>query len=164
MAVAGLWRFQDDKATMNSLLTAAGIAGIVAIAALVIRRNRVSDVPTQKLFVAPTQIDRSDFASQSHEWLVVVFTSASCHVCADMSAKAKVLATREVAVIEVEYEMQRDLHTRYNIEAVPTIVICDVRGVVHKSFMGPLSATDLWAAMATAREPGASAGETINAD
>lgn len=149
---------------MNSLLTAAGIAAIVAIAALVIRRSRVSDAPTQKVFASPTQIDRADFATQSQEWLVVVFTSASCHVCADMAAKAKVLATREVAVIEVEYEMQRDLHTRYNIEAVPTIVICDVRGVVHKSFMGPLSATDLWAAMATAREPGASAGETINAD
>lgn len=149
---------------MNSLLTAVGIAGIVAIAALLIRRNRVSDVPTQKLFVAPTQIDRTDFMSQSQDWLVVVFTSASCHVCADMAAKAKVLATREVAVIEVEYEMQRDLHTRYNIEAVPTIVICDVRGVVFKSFMGPLSATDLWAAMATAREPEASAGEAGNAD
>lgn len=150
--------------TMTSLLTAAGIAVIVAVVALVIRRSRVSDVPTQKLFVAPTQIDRTDFASQSHDWLVVVFTSASCHVCADMSAKAKVLATREVAVIEVEYETQRDLHTRYDIEAVPTIVICDFRGVVHKSFVGPLSATDLWAAMATAREPGGPTGETINAD
>ena len=149
---------------MNSLLTAAGIVAIVAIAALVIRRSRVSDAPTQKIFASPTQIDRADFATQSQEWLVVVFTSASCHVCADMSAKAKVLATREVAVIEVEYEMQRDLHTRYNIEAVPTIVICDLRGVVRKSFMGPLSATDLWAAMATAREPEASAGETVNAD
>jgi len=149
---------------MNSLLTAAGIAAIVAIAALVIRRSRVSDAPTQKIFASPTQIDRADFATQSQEWLVVVFTSASCHVCADMTAKAKVLATREVAVIEVEYEMQRDLHTRYNIEAVPTIVICDLRGVVRKSFMGPLSATDLWAAMATAREPEASAGEIVNAD
>ena len=149
---------------MTSLLTAAGIAVSVAVLALVIRRSRVSDAPTQKLFVAPTQIDRTDFASQSHDWLVVVFTSATCHVCADMTAKAKVLATREVAVIEVEYEMQGDLHTRYHIEAVPTIVICDVRGVVHKSFVGPLSATDLWAAMATAREPGASAGETVNAD
>jgi len=149
---------------MNGLLTAAGIAVIVTIAALVIRRSRVSDAPTQKLFVAPTQIDRTDFGSQSHNWLVVVFTSATCHVCADMTAKAKVLATREVAVVEVEYEMQRDLHTRYNIEAVPTIVICDVRGVVHKSFMGPLSATDLWAAIAIAREPRASAGETVNAD
>ena len=149
---------------MTSLLTAAGIAVSVAVLALVIRRSRVSDAPTQKLFVAPTQIDRTDFASQSHDWLVVVFTSATCHVCADMTAKAKVLATREVAVIEVEYEIQGDLHTRYHIEAVPTIVICDVRGVVHKSFVGPLSATDLWAAMATAREPGASAGETVNAD
>jgi len=86
---------------MNSLLTAAGIAAIVAIAALVIRRSRVSDAPTQKIFASPTQIDRADFATQSQEWLVVVFTSASCHVCADMTAKAKVLATREVAVIEV---------------------------------------------------------------
>ncbi|MEI8391462.1 MAG: thioredoxin family protein [Actinomycetes bacterium] len=156
---------------MNSLLIALAIAVTVAFVAIVIRRSQVSDVPTQKIFAAPTQIDRADFAMQSQDWLVVVFTSASCHVCADMSAKAKVLATREVAVIEVEYESQRELHERYKIEAVPTIVMCDPQGVVRKSFMGPLSATDLWAAMATARQPEtsaceaeASAGDTVDPD
>jgi hypothetical protein len=31
--------------------------------------------------------------------------------------------------------------------------VTDERGVVHKSFIGPVSATDLWAGVASAREP-----------
>jgi hypothetical protein len=45
------------------------------------------------------------------------------------------------------------LHLKYNIEAVPTVVVSDSQGVVHKSFLGPVSATDLWAGIASARDP-----------
>jgi len=34
---------------------------------------------------------------------------------------------------------------------VPIVVIADLDGVVRKSFVGPMSATDLWAAVAEAR-------------
>jgi hypothetical protein len=33
-------------------------------------------------------------------------------------------------------------------------VIADANGVVVKSFLGPMTATDLWAAVAEARDPG----------
>ena len=48
----------------------------------------------------------------------------------------------------------RALHERYAIEAVPTTLIADPEGVVVASFLGPVTATDLWAAVAEAREPG----------
>ena len=38
-------------------------------------------------------------------------------------------------------------------DAVPTIVVADEQGVVRASFVGPPSATDLWAAVAKARDP-----------
>ena len=63
------------------------------------------------------------------------------------------LASREVAVQEVEYVRDRNLHDRYRIDAVPTLVIANAAGVVHYGHLGPVSATDLWAAMARCRDP-----------
>jgi thioredoxin-related protein len=138
---------------MVSIAIAFGIGALVALAALVLRRRSAVDAPTQKVFAAPTQIDRSDFPTAQHQWMVAVFTSETCHVCADMLGKAHVVASNSVSVVELEYSAFKDLHSKYNIEAVPTIIVTDDRGVVHKSFIGPVSATDLWAGVASAREP-----------
>jgi len=137
---------------MVSIAIAFGIGLLVALIALVLRRRSAVDAPTQKVFAAPTQIDRSDFPTAEHQWMVAVFTSETCHVCADMLAKAHVVASNSVSVVELEYSAFKDLHGKYNVEAVPTIIVTDERGVVHKSFIGPVSATDLWAGVATARE------------
>ncbi len=48
------------------------------------------------------------------------------------------------------------LHRKYHIDAVPIVVVADRLGVVRASFVGPMSATDLWAAVAEARHPGSS--------
>ena len=48
------------------------------------------------------------------------------------------------------------LHRKYAIDAVPLVVVADARGVVGASFIGPASATDLWAAVAEVRQPGSS--------
>ena len=45
------------------------------------------------------------------------------------------------------------LHERYKIDAVLRLVVADADGVVHAGFLGPMTATDLWAAV-NAREPG----------
>ena len=103
----------------------------------------------------PVQLDRADFAATA-EWLVVTFTSETCHSCEDVKRKAAVLACKDVAVVDAEYPAHRALHQRYNIEAVPTLVIADGTGIVRASFLGPVSATDLWAACAEARNPGSS--------
>ena len=138
---------------MVSIAIAFGIGLLVALIALVLRRRSAVDAPTQKVFAAPTQIDRCDFPTAQHQWMVAVFTSETCHVCADMLAKAHVVASNSVSVVELEYSAFKDLHGKYNVEAVPTIIVTDERGVVHKSFIGPVSATDLWAGVASAREP-----------
>ena len=138
---------------MVSIAIAFVIGLSVALIALVLRRRSAVDAPTQKVFTAPTQIDRSDVPTAEHQWMVAVFTAQTCHVCADMLAKAQVVASTSVSVVELEYSAFKDLHGKYNIEAVPTIIVTDERGVVHKSFIGPVSATDLWAGVASAREP-----------
>lgn len=138
---------------MNQVLLVA-IAMVVAIAVSAFLRRRQPDAPTQGSFHIPTQLDRGEFDSPHHPWLVAVFTSATCNTCADVASKAAVLASSEVAVQRIDYTENPELHRRYNIDAVPTLVIADHRGVVRNSFLGPLKAQDLWAAVAECREPG----------
>lgn len=123
-----------------------------AAASLGILARRLRDAPTQLAYLVPTQLDRADFIQPSTPWLVVVFTSATCHTCADIEAKARVLESRSVAVHIAEFGRQRALHQRYNIEAVPTLLLANSDGVVHQSFVGAVTATDLWAALARVRE------------
>jgi hypothetical protein len=139
-----------------NLVIAAVIVAVVSVAALVARRRRVDDAPTQREWHVPSQVDVVDFGSDSRidVWSVVVFTSATCHVCSDVARKAAALASRHVTVREVEFSTARNLHEKYRIDAVPTVLIADHRGVVHRHFLGPVSATDLWAAVADVREPG----------
>jgi hypothetical protein len=102
----------------------------------------------------PTQLDRGDFDRPDAAWLVVVFTSATCDTCTGVWERAQHVESPVVAVQELEATARKDLHERYAIEAVPATLIVDADGVVARSFLGPLTATDLWAAVAEAREPG----------
>ena len=134
-------------------LIAAVLVAVVGAAAFVLQRRRAVDPPTQQRWQVPAQLDRADFDAPG-EWLVVTFTSETCNTCADVKRKAAVLASREVSVFDAEYGTHRGLHERYKIDAVPALVIADREGVVKASFLGPVSATDLWAACAEARNPG----------
>ncbi len=69
----------------------------------------------------------------------------------DVVDKAKVLACAEVAVVDVEYSADAALHRKYHIDAVPILLLADRQGVVKANFVGPMTATDLWAAVAAAR-------------
>lgn len=136
------------------------IAAVVAGAALVVgaflQTRRRTAAPTQPAAVVPVQLDRADFPSASAPWAVIVFSSASCHACADVVAKATVLASPQVSVVDIEFGAHRLLHAKYAIDAVPIVVVVDPDGVVQRGFVGPVSATDLWAAVAEARDPGSS--------
>ena len=81
-----------------------------------------------------------------------MFTSATCDSCNDVAAKARVLASKHVAVQIVEYSQNRELHRRYAIDSVPCLLIADPSGVVRQSYLGPVTATDLWAGLARVRE------------
>lgn len=139
---------------MAQLLVAVSIAGVVSIVALVVRRRRRSDAPTQKIWSVPEQLDPLDIFDGEAEWGIVVFSSASCHVCADVVAKARALGSRRVEIREFEYSTSRVTHEKYRIDAVPTLLMCDRSGVVRHSILGPVTATDLWAAVARVRDPG----------
>ena len=62
------------------------------------------------------------------------------------------LETNNVAIQVLEYTAERALHARYKIDAVPTVLMADTNGVVQANFLGPVSATDLWAALARVRD------------
>jgi hypothetical protein len=138
------------------VLIAVGVFGVALAVGALLRRRRIVDAPTQPTFSAPSQIDRADFAEVSTPWLVAVFSSATCTTCADVVAKAKVLSCAEVGVVDVEYSAAATLHRKYHVDAVPMAVIADHAGVVRASFVGPMTATDLWAAVAEVRHPGSS--------
>ena len=137
---------------MVRLLLALAVVAIAAVVSEVVRRRRSADPPTQPRHEVPSQLDRADFDGDG--WLVAVFTSETCATCADVVRKAEVLRSTDVAVATVPFQTGRQLHERYAIDAVPCLVIADAEGVVHAGFLGPVTATDLWAAVANARQPG----------
>ena len=137
---------------MDRVLLALAIMAVAAVVAEIARRRRRADPPTQPRRQLPSQLDRADFDGEG--WLVAVFTSDTCSTCADVIRKADVMRCDDVSVSIVSFQSRRDLHERYGIDAVPCLVIADADGVVHDGFLGPVTATDLWAAVASARAPG----------
>jgi hypothetical protein len=140
---------------VERLVVALVLVAVAVVVAVVLDRRR-PDAPTQPTWTVPGQLDRSEFARPEAPWLVAVFTSATCDSCRGTVAKAVVLESGDVAVDDVEVTARKATHDRYGIDAVPTLVVADAEGVVRASFVGPVTATDLWAAVAECREPGSS--------
>ena len=129
-----------------------GVVVVIALLANLWQRKRQVDAPTQGASEVPSQIDRADFARPDAPWIVLAFTSATCQTCSDIERKVRVLETNSVAIQILEYTAERELHERYKIDAVPTVLMADANGVVQANFLGPVSATDLWAALARVRD------------
>ena len=135
---------------MDRLLIAVALVVVAGVVAFVASRRR-PDAPTQPTWTVPTMLDRADFARPDAPWLVAVFSSATCAGCHDVVAAAEPLSSDAVVVDEVELGARRELHQRYSIDAVPTLVIVDADGVVRDSYVGPVGATELWARVAELR-------------
>ena len=137
---------------MERVLVAAGLVAVAVVVAFVLRR-RPPEAPTQpKRWPVPSQLDRADFDSPEVPWLVVVFTSSTCDTCAGAIERARPLASPQVVVQEVAWQHAKALHDRYCVEAVPCTVVADAEGVVQAGFVGQVTAQDLWAAVAIARD------------
>jgi len=121
---------------MERVLLAVGIALVVAVLAIVLERRRPQP-PSQRRWAVPDQLDRADFDRPGAPWIVAVFTSATCDSCATAVARAQELASADVVVQVVEDGTRGDLHSRYNVEAVPTLLVADRQGVVRASIVGP---------------------------
>ncbi len=139
---------------MERLVLVAVLVVAAVAAAWVIDRRRRPAAPTVAGHVLPSRVERRDFMAPEAPWLVAVFTSASCESCAGVWERARHLASGQVAVQEVEVSAARSLHERYAITAVPAVVVADAAGDVRATFLGPVTATDLWATVAELREPG----------
>lgn len=140
------------------MLVVIGVAAVVAIAAGVVawrlREQRPPAAPPRDAYPVPRQLRRDDFPRPEARWLVAYFSSATCASCQGLGPKVAILESGDVATCELSFEGERDLHERYQIDAIPMILVADDLGVVQRAFVGATSATDLWAAVAEVREPG----------
>jgi hypothetical protein len=134
------------------------LVAVLALAAVavayVIQWRQQPAAPTPTGYNVPDRVDRSDFDRPEASWLVAVFTSATCSTCAGTWDKARLLDSDAVVTAEVEVTADKELHEKYRIDGVPATVVADTDGVVQASFLGPVTATDLWATLAELREPG----------
>jgi hypothetical protein len=135
---------------MERLILAAGLVVVAVIVAVILSRRR-PEAPTQPDWIVPSVLDRADFARPDAPWLVAVFTSATCATCHGVVQAAEALDSDRVAVVVAEAGAAADLHRRYAINAVPTLVIADAEGVVLGSYIGPVTTADLWAKVAELR-------------
>jgi len=118
-----------------------------------IDRRRRADAPAQGPAAIPVQLDRADFPRPDVTWLVVLFTSNACASCAGLIDKATPLQSDDVAVVEVEYSVRRDLHERYHVQAAPLTLVAGPDGVVVAHLLGAFAAAELWAAVPSRRPP-----------
>ena len=133
------------------VVVAVAILAVAGAIAWWLDRRRTVAAPSQGGTLAPQQLDRNDFPRPDAPWLVVLFTSRHCDSCAGLVEKALPLASDEVAVVEVEYTQEPDLHERYRIDAAPITVLVDREGVTRGEFIGAYSAPELWSALADLR-------------
>lgn len=138
---------------MPQIIVFIALVGLaVAIAAVADRRR--DPAPTRTGYAVPQQLNRNDFTRPDAPWLVVLFSSATCNSCGKARQVIEPMASAHVAVQDVEVGSNSQLHNRYAIEAVPTLLIADADGAVVGQFLGPPTAADLWATLADLREPG----------
>lgn len=137
---------------MIQVLIVAAVA-IIALAVGAYVQRQAPDAPTAPTqHTTPDQLDRADFVDPEKPWLVAVFTSATCETCAKVWTSTQLLESDAVAIQNVEVSADAELHERYNITAVPAVVIADHDGVTQASFLGPPTSSELWAKLAELRE------------
>jgi thioredoxin-related protein len=140
---------------VERLIVAAVLVVVAGVVAAVVQRRQQADAPTgPRSYTVPAQLDRRDFDRPEAQWLAVLFSSTTCLSCEGLRDKVMALASDSVSVQDVDSVADKALQDRYGIDAVPTVVIADSDGVVRASFVGSVTATDLWATMADLREPG----------
>lgn len=119
---------------MTVILVVAIAAAAIGVAALVNRRR--PDAPSTPHFAVPQQLDRTDFELAEREWLLVLFSSATCLACGDTRRVIEPVGSTTIGVTEVGYETNRRVHERYGIDGVPALVLADGDGVVRWSYLG----------------------------
>lgn len=118
------------------------------------RAERAAPVSGQDSAHVPEHLDRNDFPRPEAECLLVLFSSATCGGCAEMSEKVAGLDSAAVAAYEVDYETQRELQEKYSIDIVPMVLVADADGVVRAHTLGNVPENEVRAAVFRARGGG----------
>ncbi len=137
---------------MTQIVIVAAVALLALAVGWVVQRRAPAPPIGPTRHELPQQIDRLDFSRPEAPWLVAVFTSATCETCAKVWTAVQVTESSEVATQNIEVQSQAELHERYNITAVPSVIIADHAGVTRGEFLGPPTSADLWAKLAEIRE------------
>jgi len=133
------------------VVIALAVVAAAAVVAWRLERGRRA-APVRDAYPVPSQLDRDDFPRPDAPCLVALFSAARCDSCRGLPEQLEALESDVVATAVVADEDRRDLHRRYAIAGIPTVVVADADGVVRDSFVGPVAATELRAAVAAARE------------
>lgn len=129
------------------------VVALIALGVGAFMQRRTPDPPVRTTrHVLPKQLDRNDFVRPDAPWLVAVFTSATCETCAKVWTSTQLVESDHVAIQNISYQEDGELHERYNITAVPSVVVIDESGVNRAEFLGPPTSAELWATLAEVRE------------
>ncbi len=128
---------------MTNVLIAVALGAAALVVAWLINRRKPKATAMISAHHVPDRIDRGEFIRPEAPVLIAVFTSATCASCAAMVATARELASDAVAVDEAELGARADAHRRYEIDAVPILVVADRDGMVRASFAGAVTANEL---------------------
>ena len=143
-----------DSTGMGQIAMFIALAAAAVAVAFVLRRRRRPAPPTQPRTTVPSQLDRRDFERPEAPWLVAVFSSATCLSCAGTWEKARQLESASSRRAGRRSVSPARPPRALRDHGVPIVVVADGDGVVRAAFVGPPTATDLWATLAELREPG----------
>ena len=112
------------------------VIGLSAFGISTLANRRVPDRPSVPKSILPYQLDRSDFNDSNVEWIFVLFTSDTCDACASVLNEVSKISLQNVVVQNIDYASNKSLHVRYEIDAVPILLLADRKGIVKWSFAG----------------------------
>ena len=112
------------------------VIGLSAFGISTLANRRVPDRPSVPKSILPYQLDRSDFTGSNVEWIFVLFTSDTCDACDLVLSEVSKISLPNVVVQNINYATNKSLHVRYEIDAVPILLLADQQGIVQWSFAG----------------------------
>lgn len=136
------------------LAVAAAVIVVVLAVAAVVRRRARPVPPPRTAYPVPRQLDRADFPEPTVPVLVAYFWSRTCDSCEGLGPLLASLAADDTVIAAAEATDDRALHRRYEVQAIPMILISDGDGVVRRAFVGAPEPADLFAAVSAVRSPG----------
>ena len=121
---------------MSRLIVLVVLSCGASIVALLLRKLNYRNFVTSGWSI-PGHLSREDFSFLNEPWLVVIFSSESCETCKPVVTEGMKLTSLGVAIQEVTAETNKGLHEKYDIDAVPMLLLVDKFGVVRSSHLGP---------------------------